>query len=312
MHGPGQLPTQSARGCEEVVEAITNAFARKVLAMSLSRRLVPLALLCLGAISALSPVAAGDPIESLFRPGTGGASRAVDHGAWDRLLKTYVRPAENGLNRIDYKRFKADGHATLKAYLRQLEATDVTRLDRAEQFAFWANLYNAKTVDVVLDHYPVGSIRDINLGGGLFAAITGGPWKAKIVKVNGQPLSLDDIEHVILRGLFKDHRVHFAVNCASVGCPNVSIDAFTGDGLDGHLDRNARAFVNSPRGAKLVDGALHLSSIFNWFKGDFGGSDAQVLAHIRRYASPGLKARLAEVSKVADYFYDWRLNDVAG
>ncbi len=272
------------------------------------RRLLPLVLVC--AFATIASAEANN-IETLFKPGSAKTAAKVDHAAWDRLLKTYVRPAENGLNRVAYGSFKADGHQALKRYLTTLETTDVTRLDRNEQFAFWANLYNAKTIDVVLDHYPVRSIRDINLGGGLFAAITGGPWKAKIVKVNGQALSLDDIEHVILRGLFKDYRVHFAVNCASVGCPNLSADAFRGEGLDDHLERNGRAFINSPRGVRLQDGRLHLSNIFSWFKSDFGDTDARLIQHIRKYADADLKAGLAHVTAVADYFYDWNLNDAA-
>jgi hypothetical protein len=279
------------------------------------RRLLPLALVCLGALPAIAQSARAGSVESLFQPSAVAVAEAapvVDHKAWDNLLKAYVEPSANGLNRIDYRRFKAEGHDRLKAYLKMLEATDVTRLPRPEQFAFWSNLYNAKTIDVVLTAYPVRSIRDINLGGGLLASVTGGPWKAKIVKVNGQELSLDDIEHAILRALFKDPRVHFAVNCASVGCPNLSRDAFTGVGLDEHLDRSARAFINSPRGVKVVGGKVLASSIFSWFKTDFGGNDKALLDYLGRYAEPGLKARLADVTRIHDHFYDWSLNDVAG
>jgi hypothetical protein len=106
--------------------------------------------------------------------------------------------------------------------------------------------------------------------------------------------------------------VHFAVNCASVGCPNLSRDAFTGVGLDEHLDRSARAFINSPRGVKVVGGKVLASSIFNWFKTDFGGNDKALLDYLGRYAEPGLKARLADVTRIHDHFYDWSLNDVAG
>ncbi|MDX2157175.1 MAG: DUF547 domain-containing protein [Hyphomicrobiaceae bacterium] len=275
------------------------------------KRLLPLALVFLGAMPALGQGARASSIEAAFAPSATQTAAVVDHRDWDALLKAHVRPAEDGLNRVDYRRFKAESQAKLKSYVTRLEATDVSKLGRAEQFAYWVNLYNSKTVDIVLDHYPVRSIRDINLGGGLFAAITGGPWKAKSLNVGGRPLSLDDIEHVILRGMFMDYRVHFAVNCASVGCPNVSRDAFTGADLDAHLERNASAFVNSPRGIKLIGDRVHVSSIFNWFRADFGGTDQGVLDHIRRHASPELKIRLAKVTGIYDYFYDWSLNDAS-
>ncbi len=280
--------------------------------MQFLKRLLPWALVCLGAMPALAQSARAGSIETIFSEHRANSTATVDHSAWDRLLKTYLKPSENGLNRVAYRRFKAEAHKPLKDYVRRLEAVDVMKLGRAEQFAFWSNLYNARSIDIVLDHYPVKSIKDINLGGGLFSLITGGPWKAKVVTVNGQPLSLDEIEHTILRGIFKDHRVHFAVNCASVGCPNLGIDALTGARLDELLDKGGRDFVNSPRGVKLVGGKLHVSKIFSWFQADFGGSDEGVLQHIRRYASPELKARLEGVTTIDDTFYDWSLNDAQG
>lgn len=277
--------------------------------MRLMTRLLPVVLVCLATVPAWAQSARASTIETLFAGHMAQSPTAVDHAEWDKLLKTYLKPAKNGLNRVDYRRFKAEAHPQLKAYVRRLEAVDVAKLGRAEQFAFWSNLYNARTIDVVLDHYPVKSIRDINLGGGLFAAITGGPWKAKVVTVASQALSLDDIEHTILRGIFKDYRVHFAVNCASVGCPNLAQDALTGARLEELLNAGAKAFVNSPRGVKFVGGKVHVSKIFVWFQSDFGGSDASVLDHIRRYANPELKARLANVTRIDDSFYDWSLND---
>jgi hypothetical protein len=278
--------------------------------MPIPKRLLPLALACLMA----APFAAGAGPDVLHRPVLASAVAspgAIDHSAWDQLLKAYVRPAGDHLSRVDYMAFKQSGQSQLKAYIRSLEATDAARLERPEQFAFWVNLYNAKTIDIVLDHYPVRSIRDINLGGSILSVVTGGPWKAKVLTVSGQALSLDDIEHIILRGQFRDPRVHFAVNCASVGCPSLSTEAFTGASLDAHLERNARAYVNSGRGVRLADGRVAVSSIFQWFKVDFGGSDGGVLDFVRTYAEPSLKASLAGVTRIDDTFYDWSLNDVA-
>ena len=249
---------------------------------------------------------AASPTEA-FSKFTVGSAKTVDHAAWSQLLAGYVKPGADGLNRVDYKAWKAKDHATLKAYVAALEKSDVASLDKPEQFAFWANLYNAATINVVLDKYPVKSIKEINLGGGLKTLVTGGPWQAKIVTVGGQGLSLDNIENDIMRAIFKDPRVHYSVNCASVGCPNLGTVAFTGATLDTILDANARAFINSPRGFAFEGGKIKASSIYDWFKADFGGSVDGVLAHARKYATPELNARLTGKTAIDSYDYDWAL-----
>lgn len=245
-----------------------------------------------------------------FAAHTAGSTATVDHAAFDRILKSYARQGDDGIVRVAYARLKAEAAAELKAYLAALQAVRVGSLDRPEQFAFWANLYNAKTLDIVVDHIPVRSIKDIALGGGLLAAVTGGPWKAKVLSVSGMDLSLDDIEHGILRPLFKDPRVHYAVNCASLGCPNLALEAFSGARLDDQLQTAARAFVNHSRAVGFEQDQLVVSSIYHWFQDDFGGSDAAVIAHLSTYADAPLKARLKSAEAIADHRYDWTLNDL--
>jgi len=249
-------------------------------------------------------------VEGLFARSAPGAGRVVDHSAWDRLLKSYVRQDQSGLNRVDYSAFKSGGHAALKDYIRHLESVDPQSLSRSEQFAFLVNLYNAKTVDVVLDHYPVRSIKEISLSQGLEALFTSGPWKAKVVRVKGVALSLDDIEHNILRRIFKDPRIHYAVNCASVGCPNLRRDAFVGSALDAQLDSAARDYINSVRGAGRGSQGLIVSSIYDWYQEDFGGTEDGVIAHLKSYAAPPLAQELDRAPRIAGYDYDWTLNDV--
>jgi len=240
-----------------------------------------------------------------FAPTSAGTGK-VDHKVWDTLLQAYVRPQRSGLNLLDYRAFRARGHKQLKAYIRALSKTRVRALDRNEQFAFWINLYNAVTIDTVLDHYPVRSIKKIRLGG----FFTSGPWKKQLVRVGGVRLSLDNIEHGILRGLFRDRRVHYAVNCASMGCPNLATRAYTGAKLNAMLDAGARAYINHRRGVSVKGGRVIVSSIYKWFRKDFGGSDAGVLAHLRKYANKSLKAKLKRASSVSGHDYDWSLNDV--
>ncbi|MEQ1577955.1 MAG: DUF547 domain-containing protein [Hyphomicrobium sp.] len=261
-------------------------------------------------VFSMAPVSRAQGIETFVQaPYTEDSTRIVDHSVWDGLLKTYVVAGPDGLNRVAYAKFKSSGSAALAAYIKSLEDSGPASLGRNETFAYWANLYNAKTVDIVLNAYPVASIKDINLGGGLLAAVTGGPWKAKTLTVKGVSLSLDDIEHGILRPVFKDPRVHYAVNCASVGCPNLSSEAFTGAKLDAQLNAAASAYINHPRGIRVEGGEVTASSIFDWFQKDFGGSEAGVLEHIQTYAGQALKQKLKGITSISDFGYDWSLND---
>ncbi|MCB2100678.1 MAG: DUF547 domain-containing protein, partial [Rhodobacterales bacterium] len=202
-------------------------------------------------------------------------------------------------------RVTARDRARLSAYIERLAAARPAALNRAEQMAFWINLYNALTVRVVLDHYPVMSIRDIDISPGFLAD---GPWGAPLVAVDGTDVSLNDIEHRILRPLWRDPRVHYAVNCASLGCPDLAARPYAAGDLEARLDTAARAYVNHPRGAAVKDGRLVVSSIYVWFGGDFGGDDG-VLAHLRQYAEPALAGALAAVTAIGDHRYDWGLND---
>lgn len=254
--------------------------------------------------------ARSEDLAGRFGRAADGAGVTVDHAAFAGLLRTYATSGPDGVVRVDYGAFKARGQAALRTYIAQLEAVDVGALNSREQFAFWANLYNAKTLDIVLDHYPVASIKDISLGGGVVAALTGGPWKAKVVTIKGVALSLDDIEHGIMRPVFKDPRVHYAVNCASIGCPNLPLAPFTGALLEEQLDAAARAFVNHPRGVSVEGQDVIVSSIYHWYKVDFRGTDAGLLAHLRRFAEPPLLAKLKSASQVSDHRYDWSLNDL--
>ena len=274
------------------------------------RSIAPLVGLAFAALASAAGASAGQ-LEDTFFKSAQGSTKTVDHSAWTGFLKAYVMPQPDGLNRVAYAAVSSADRATLKGYIARLEATDVAGLDKPEQFAFWANLYNAKTIAIVIEKYPVKSIKDISLGGGLLASLTGGPWKAKVLKVSGVELSLDDIEHAILRPYHKDARVHYAVNCASVGCPNLMTEAFTGKDLERQLDASARAYVNSARGFAVRGNAVKASSIYKWFAADFGGSEQAVLEHALKYADDPLKNKLKGIAVVKSYDYDWTLNETS-
>ncbi len=261
-------------------------------------------------VAAPFPTAAA-PAAELWQRWTRHDARStihVDHGAWAELLARYVETDATGLNRVAYGKVTRADRAALRGYLGAMAAVPVSSLNRAEQLAYWINLYNALTLEVVLEHYPVGSIRDIDISPGLFSS---GPWRAQLIEVEGEPLTLDDIEHRILRPIWRDPRIHYAVNCASVGCPNLQRRPFEAADLDRMLDLAAIAFVNDPRGVRLAADGLHLSSIYVWFEEDFGGDEAGVIRHLMAYARPGLAMRLQKLDGIAGHDYDWSLNDAA-
>lgn len=236
----------------------------------------------------------------------------IDHGAWQEILNDYLHKHDSGVNRFDYAALKANAgdFAKLVSYLASLQSLDPRDYSRAEQKAYWINFYNALTVKVVVDAYPVKSIKDISESLlGKLGRIFGGPWDDVHAKVAGLDLTLNNIEHGILRPIWKDNRIHYAVNCASYGCPNLSATAFTSENADTLLDAGARAYVNHPRGVDLVDDDfLVISSIYKWYAADFGGTEKSVIEHLIQYAGKGLATRLKKFAGSVDYEYDWSLN----
>ncbi len=238
----------------------------------------------------------------------------VDHKAWGNFLVRYVVSEPDGVNRLRYAEASPVDREALSRYLDDMAKVSVRALNQMEQFAYWINVYNALTVKTVLDHYPIKSIREISLGGSIvpdFLTGGSGPWRAKLMKVDGEALGLDDIEHRILRPLFSDNRIHYAVNCASIGCPTLMPTPFTAASLQIMLDHGARLYVNHPRGVRVQAGGLMVSSLYRWYQEDFGGNWKSVLGHIRRHANPATTKMLAPFETVSADSYDWQLNDAA-
>jgi hypothetical protein len=231
-------------------------------------------------------------------------TREPSHAAWDAFLGRYLRTVADGANRVDYAAVTTQDRAALQGYIEALSFVAISGYSRPAQFAYWVNLYNALTVQVVLEHYPVASIRDIDISPGLFA---NGPWGRALVEVEGEPLSLDDIEHRVLRPIWQDPRIHYAVNCAAIGCPDLQPRAFTAANSEALLEAGARAYVNDARGLGLDGEGVVLSRIYEWFAADFA-IDGGVLAHLARYAEGDRRAALAGEPTIRGYHYDWRLN----
>ena len=206
-----------------------------------------------------------------------------------------------------YQDIRSDDQKLLKTYLQTLQGVSISTYNRKEQLAYWINLYNALTVELVLSRFPVASIRDINISPGLLAR---GPWGAKLATVENEKLSLDDIEHRILRPIWQDERIHYAVNCASLGCPHLQPAAYTGETTAALLDKGAKEFINHARGVTLTAGKLKVSSIYVWFQEDFGGDAEGLMEHWRQFANPPLAAALEKYQGGLTHDYDWRLNGV--
>ncbi|MGJ8569598.1 MAG: DUF547 domain-containing protein [Hoeflea sp.] len=269
--------------------------------MNLNRRNLIAGSSSLAAVVVLKPLGASAALTG-FRP---EGQSGMDHSALDAFLKAYVKSDAHGYNRVDYRGVKSN-LAVLRAYLASLEAANPASLSRNEAHAFWINLYNAKTLEVVAEAFPVTSIKKINLGGSfLFGS---GPWKAKLLTVSGIELSLDDVEHEIVRAIFNDPMSHYGLNCASYSCPNLAASAYTGANVDVLLRHNAVAYINHPRGVKVDKGRITASKIYSWYASDFGGK-AKLKDHWLSFAGPQ-KAAEIESASISGYDYDWNINAI--
>ncbi len=233
------------------------------------------------------------------------SSLIVDHQAWQDVLDNYLETDhDHGVNLFAYGDVDDEDQILLNDYLSALSRVDLERYNTAEQMAYWINLYNALTVRLVINNYPADSIRQMGQD-----KLSIGPWNDKVITIDEIELSLNDIEHRILRPIWQDPRIHFAVNCASIGCPNLQPEAFSGEALNDQLNRASSEFVNHQRGVSWVDQTLVLSSIFDWYGTDFAADEPGVLAALAQYADPTTGEALQQHQGEIEYQYDWALND---
>jgi hypothetical protein len=234
------------------------------------------------------------------------SAQTIDHGAWEAFLTRYLRIGADGVHGIAYGLVTPADRRALDAYVDGLSQLPISDYSRPEQMAYWINLYNALLVRVVLDHYPVASVHDI---GASTSSGTSGPWKQKRLEIEGTPVSLSDIEHRILRPIWRDPRIHYALSCAAVGCPNLQPEPFQADRLERQLSQAAMAYINDPRCLETDGERLVVSSIYRWYRDDFGGSDLGVINHLMAYAEPDLAMSLQHFDRIAGDDFEWRLND---
>jgi len=226
----------------------------------------------------------------------GWSMETVDHGIFEDLLRKYVKNGE-----VDYAGFKSE-EQRLTQYLKLLEQIRTQDLSRNEQLAFYIDAYNACTIKLVLGGYPrIKSIKELR-------SFLESPWKKESCRIDGRHLSLDDIEHGIIRPRFREPRVHFAVNCASKSCPSLLSEPYRGDALERQLDKATRDFINNPNRNYLRGSTLHVSRIFDWYGKDFKEG---TVAFFLEYAEGDLKNQLEQKRdriKIEYLDYDWSLN----
>ena len=231
------------------------------------------------------------------------SSFSQSHKLFKDILKDHVN---NGL--VDYKNLRADKR--LDEYLNYLSSTDPASLDRTDELVFWINAYNAFTLKVIVDNYPVKSIRDIKTSGKKVETI----WDEQFISISGKNYSLNDIEHKILRTEFNEPRIHFAVVCASLSCPELLNEAFEGETIDKQLNQQAIRFLSNKNRNEfnLKNRTAYLSMIFNWFKDDFGTNDGEVLLFLSKFLDNKIKDDIINNSvmwQISYKNYDWNLNE---
>ena len=250
--------------------------------------------LCIGSGGPLAVASTGAPC---------AVSDSTRHAAFDRLLERFV----DSQGDVDYAALQTQADTVLAPYLRTLADARPSTLDREARLAFWINAYNAYTLKLIVDHFPVASIRDIDgpPGGGT-------PFERPVGPVADTVRTLDEIEHEIIRVRFDEPRIHFALVCAAKSCPRLRREAYTGPQLDAQLDAQARRFLNASSKNRIPDGdgTIALSRILKWYGGDFGPTPAAIQRALASFFEGTVRDSLTQGAYTIRYRpYDWTLND---
>jgi len=229
------------------------------------------------------------------------------HDIFTKVLKKYVK---NSL--VDYKKLQKDNE--FQKYLDFLSKVELNKLNHDEKLAFWINAYNAFTLKVIIDNYPVESIIDLHSGGKIIGYLLGKTvWDKKFIAVNRTKMSLGEIEHEILRKQFKEPRIHFAIVCASISCPELRNEAYESEKIDAQLEEQTIKFLNDKtrNHFDLKKREAHLSKIFDWYKEDFGKSDENILRFTVKYLPNNIGEDI--IKNIFEWdisykSYNWNLN----
>jgi hypothetical protein len=215
-------------------------------------------------------------------------SQTIDHSQWTEILQVYV--ADNG--DVNYKGLQ-NKREVLNNYLNELALNaPKDNWSNSETKAFWINAYNAYTIQLILDNYPTKSIKDLN-----------DPWDQPFFEISGKTMSLNTIEHKILRPM-GDPRIHFAIVCASESCPKLLNCAYDAKSLSKQLDQAAKEFINDDSKNRLTATKIKISKIFKWFKSDFPKGNA-FITYLNNYST----LKISPETKITYQNYNWSLNE---
>lgn len=217
------------------------------------------------------------------------SQESFDHSTWDEALALNVTKE----GKVNYSGFMTESSQLYKYFKQLSDNPPKPSWSKDEKLAYWINAYNAYTVKLVIDSYPITSIKDIDK-----------PWKKKFFKINGEWYSLGDLEHKILRK-YGDPRIHFAINCASFSCPVVWNRAYTGKNVQQALNEQTKKFINDPARNTITQNVVNVSKIFSWYKKDFARNGRDVVDFINRYSD----IKITNQSKKGYKNYDWSLNE---
>lgn len=228
----------------------------------------------------------------------------IDHSAFAAFLDNYVIERDHAANLVRYAKVTQDAHDNLEAYIAQLAKVTLSDYSRDVQLAYWINLYNAALLDLVLNHYPVKSVTAI---GGQNTS----PWAIPVVRIDGYPLTLNDIRQRILKPIWNAPLVGYGLSWAAMGGPELRAEPYSADGIFLQLRNSAERFINSPQGLTIKDSHLIVSRFFDWNRADFGDTTIALISQLREHAQPALSARLDIFDKISRFKFNWQLNDAA-
>jgi hypothetical protein len=236
------------------------------------------------------------------------SKEVISHQLWQEFLNRRVITNDEHINLVDYAHITQADLTLLKEYLTSMAQLNIDNYNRAEQLAYWINVYNALTVQTVANYYPVSSIQEINISPGLFSI---GPWGANLITIKQTTLTLDDIYNRIIRAIWNDPRTHYTLNNASFGAPNLSLQVYQGDTLEQQLNTAASTYINSLRGVSVIEGRLIISKLYDWYEEDFGGNKQNVITHLLQFAKEPLRSQLKHINTIDSYTYNWHINTPA-
>jgi hypothetical protein len=286
-------------GVSYFVALITIIFTSQRIQMELIMQRLQILVVVLAALSCASNALAKKDSQAwaMWNSSDETNSMIIDHSAFDSFLKTYVlNNHSSGINRFRYADVTRRDAKALDKYIAKMASIDPRDYRKLEQKAYWLNLYNALTLQGLLKVYPVTAVDRDKIS------------RKRRVSVAGKKLSVADIDQRILRPVWQDYKMVFGLSCATVGCPAIHAQAFTGRNTNKLLKQYAREFINHPRGLTVSRDQLRVSRIFSWYRDDFGGGDRQLIRLFSHYAGDSKALYILGFSGDIEYAYDKRIN----